>query len=231
MTTPQVQFHIRDALPSAENTDALFILGAFDSCIPHLATIGSATQWGPEPFSSRPNILDRPVSAIAAAETYRLEGKGDPVGVFIAEAASSADADANTENDGSTSREGRVQVGAAVYKANCFPEYVKSQPQFEEVIQGQEKWMYLDMLVTEFSAKTEGKRKGAGAALVKKGREWAEEEGFGVMFVDCWAGNEGRLVGFYESQGFERVGEFVVVKPGTEEKWPGMLLKMELRKE
>ncbi|KAK1757078.1 hypothetical protein QBC47DRAFT_378370 [Echria macrotheca] len=215
MTTPQPQFHIRDAVSSPSNTDAHYILSAFDSCIPHLATIGSATQWGSEPFSSRPNILSRPVSAIAAAETYRTKGEGDPVRVFIIEVPGGPE----QEN---------IQLGAAIYKANWFPEYIKSQPQFRDAVKAQKKWMYLDMLVTEFSARTEGKRKGAGAALVRRGREWAREEGFDVMYVDCWAGNEGKLVRFYESQGFKRVGAFEVEKPDTGEKWPGMFLKMDL---
>jgi hypothetical protein len=74
------------------------------------------------------------------------------------------------------------------------------------------------------------------------------------MYVDCWAGNGGRLVRyviscfwsdldnrgwdsgemltedrFYEAQGFQKIDGFVVEKADGQ-KWPGMFLRMDLGK-
>ncbi|KAL2127801.1 hypothetical protein VTI74DRAFT_10152 [Chaetomium olivicolor] len=215
-------FRIRDALPSPSNTDAKFITSAFDSCLPHLASIGSARQWGTTPLSSsRPHFLTRHVTAIADAEKYRLSGSGSPVRVLIAEALLPP------------SGEEFIPVGAATLRGGYFPQYVLDQKHLQDItsraLAGEEgKFMFLEILVTDFSESTKAYRKGAGAALVEYAREWAGRElGMGVMYVDCWAGNEGKLVRFYETQGFKSVDGFVVEKPDGE-KWPGMFLRMDL---
>ena len=79
--------------------------------------------------------------------------------------------------------------------------YVRDQEHLREItgrlLSGEEEggFIFLEILLTDFSETTRGYRKGAGAALVQFAREWAERElGMGVMYVDCWAGNEGKLV-------------------------------------
>lgn len=182
-----MSFHIRDALSSPQNTDAKFITSAFDSCIPHLATIGSATQWGTVPMSSaRPGFLTRHVTAIADAEKYRLTGSGSPVRVLIAEAVLPSGE--------------YIPVGAMTLRGGYFPQYVLDRENLREItsraLAGEEgEFMFLEILVTDFSEATKEYRKGAGAALVRYAREWVEEElGMGVFYVECWAGNEGKLV-------------------------------------
>ncbi len=202
-------FLIRDALPAPSNADANFITAAFDSCIPHLAAIGSATQWGTVPLSStRPGFLDRHIAAIADAERYRLAGAGagspPPVRVLIAEALvppppASAGGEGGVEW-GPSQETVLVPVGAATLRGGYLPGYVREQEHLREItgrlLSGEEGgYMFLEILVTAFSEATRGYRKGAGAALVKFAREWAETElGMGAMYVDCWAGNEGKLV-------------------------------------
>ncbi|KAK3898277.1 hypothetical protein C8A05DRAFT_47349 [Staphylotrichum tortipilum] len=219
-------FRIRDALPGPSNADAQFITAAFDSCIPHLATIGSATQWGTTPLSStRPGFLDRHIAAIADAEQYRLAGSRSlPVRVLIAEALvpppASASGAAGT-GEGSSKEIVVVPVGAATLRGGYLPGYVRDQEHLQEItgrlLSGEEGgYMFLEVLVTDFSEATSGYRKGAGAALVKFAREWAETElGMGAMF--------------YEAQGFQRIDGFVVEKPDGE-KWPGMFLQMDFGK-
>jgi hypothetical protein len=48
-----------------------------------------------------------------------------------------------------------------------------------------------------------------------------------LVRVDCFAGADGRLREWYESQGFEPVEPFVVRRPGRPD-WPGMLLQQYL---
>ncbi len=191
-------FRIRDAVTSPSDTDAKFITSAFDSCIPHLATIGSATQWGSAPMSSRPDFLGRHAKAIADAEQYRLTGSGSAVRVLIAEALVPLAAGASA---GGEESQAVVPVGAATLRGGYLPQYVKDQENLREItgklLAGEEgEFMFLEILVTDFSEATREYRKGAGAALVEFAREWAEKElGLGVMYVDCWAGNEEKLIG------------------------------------
>lgn len=80
---PQIQ--IRTTVTPA---DAAFIIGAFDSTLPHLESIGSGSQWGSIPFSQRGpeggliGIVD---GMIEKAIEYRKTGNKDHVVVFIAE--------------------------------------------------------------------------------------------------------------------------------------------------
>jgi hypothetical protein len=192
-------FRIRDAVSSPSDTDAKFITSAFDSCIPHLATIGSGTQWGAAPLSSsRPGFITRHVAAIADAEKYRLTGSGPAVRVLIAEALLPGGE--------------CVPVGAATLRGGYISQYVLDQKHLQEVtgraMAGEEgEFMFLEVLVTDFSEATKEYRKGAGAALVEYARKWAGRDlGLGVMYVDCWAGNEGKLIRYVTSWSDPRGG-------------------------
>ncbi len=60
--------------------------------------------------------------------------------------------------------------------------------------------------------------RGVGGALLDHAREQARAQGVGLVRVDCYAGDGGGLVRYYESQGFTPVQEFVL------DDWPGQLL-------
>ncbi|MFI6813344.1 GNAT family N-acetyltransferase [Nonomuraea sp. NPDC050328] len=78
--------------------------------------------------------------------------------------------------------------------------------------------LYVQALVTD--------RRFAGLGVGRALLEWSYGEaarlGVAVLRVDCYAGDDGRLVAFYESCGFRRAEPFTV---GT---WPGMVLEREL---
>jgi len=63
---------------------------------------------------------------------------------------------------------------------------------------------------------------GVGSALLGRARAEAAERGAGLLRVDCYAGDDGRLVAYYESQGFTRTESFTVGD------WPGQLLAMRI---
>jgi len=65
---------------------------------------------------------------------------------------------------------------------------------------------YVVALVTSRAARA----RGAGRALLEHAVADARERGVERVRVDCFAGNGGRLVSFYESCGFVTVGEFTV---------------------
>ncbi|WP_067127144.1 GNAT family N-acetyltransferase [Microtetraspora malaysiensis] len=97
---------------------------------------------------------------------------------------------------------GSIVVGAAM-------PYVTPAPEPE---------LYVQMLVIDrrFSGR------GVGAALLGWAREEAARRGVGLLRVDCYAGDDGRLVRYYESVGFSRTVEFVVGE------WPGQVLEMRI---
>jgi GNAT superfamily N-acetyltransferase len=60
--------------------------------------------------------------------------------------------------------------------------------------------------------------RGAGAVLLDDAARIAAERGLARLRVDCYAGNDGRLVGYYRGQGFEPTETFTV------RDWPGQIL-------
>jgi hypothetical protein len=183
-------FHIRDeALPE----DADFILEAFDSTLPHLASIGSGTQWGSEPLSTKESYVERIRVAVEKARS----GTSDNDAVFIAEVPVDGGLDPVTGR----ARRDRVnqqmlQVGAAIVQGS-FPLYVAEQQHLDARVRAaieRTDYIYLFVMVSDFRAGA--LRKGAGAALAQRVRQYALEKGKAVVYVDCWAGNGERLVGY-----------------------------------
>ncbi|MFD4636778.1 GNAT family N-acetyltransferase [Lentzea sp. NPDC058436] len=62
--------------------------------------------------------------------------------------------------------------------------------------------------------------RGVGAALLDHALAQARAAGVGLVRVDCYDGDDHRLVAYYEKQGFTSIGTFTA-RNGT---WPGRLL-------
>ncbi|MFE5661423.1 GNAT family N-acetyltransferase [Streptomyces sp. NPDC056517] len=60
---------------------------------------------------------------------------------------------------------------------------------------------------------------GVGAALLAHAVEETRRQGVSLLRVDCFAGSEGRLVAYYEGQGFTRTETFLVGD------WEGQVLE------
>jgi ribosomal protein S18 acetylase RimI-like enzyme len=101
----------------------------------------------------------------------------------------------------------KVVVGAlAVGKAN---DYIKPADEPE---------LYVKLLITDRGHR--GLK--IGDVLVDKAKALGEDAGVGLLRVDCYAGSEGKLVKWYESQGFVKTEAFEI------DGWPGQLLSMRL---
>ncbi|MDT9692268.1 GNAT family N-acetyltransferase [Streptomyces sp. P9(2023)] len=61
--------------------------------------------------------------------------------------------------------------------------------------------------------------RGVGAALLAHAVEETRRQGLSLLRVDCFAGSGGRLVSYYERQGFTRTESFTVGD------WPGQVLE------
>lgn len=88
-------------------------------------------------------------------------------------------------------------------------------PAHDYVTPAGEPELYVQALVTD--------RRHAGHHVGAVLLDWAAAEArarrVGLLRVDCYAGDDGRLVAYYESRGFTRVAPFTVGQ------WPGMLLQ------
>ena len=79
--------------------------------------------------------------------------------------------------------------------------------------------LYVNYLITD---PKRGGGRGLGGMFVQKAKALAEEKGVQVLRLDCYAGGEGKLVRWYESQGFQKQEAF------EEKGWPGQVLSMRL---
>lgn len=181
-------FHIRDeALPE----DASFILAAFDSALPHLASIGSESQWGSEPRSTQDIFVERIRSLVEKARS----GTSDSDAVFIAELLVDNDFD-NVQGRAIRNEGGQqmLKVAGAIIQGS-FPKYVAEQKHLEARVQAaidRADYIYLFAMVSDF--RVGSLRKGAGTALIKRVKEYALEKGKAAIYLDCWAGNGEKLV-------------------------------------
>jgi GNAT superfamily N-acetyltransferase len=76
--------------------------------------------------------------------------------------------------------------------------------------------LYITLLVTDRSFAG----RGVGATLLAHARDEARREGTGLMRVDCYAGGGGRLVAYYQRNGFTPTETFSVGE------WPGQVLSL-----
>ncbi|MFE6050882.1 GNAT family N-acetyltransferase [Kitasatospora sp. NPDC056446] len=83
-----------------------------------------------------------------------------------------------------------------------------------------ERELYVRLLVTDRSRKGSG----IGAALIADAVEETRRRGIGLMRVDCYAGNDRKLVGRYRALGFTETVGFEVEQPSGP--WPGQVLEI-----
>ena len=80
---------------------------------------------------------------------------------------------------------------------------------------------YVQLLLTHRA----WKGRGLGTLLLDKARALAVDAGVGLLRVDCYAGGDGKLVRWYESQGFVKTESVLL---GDDQSWPGQVLEMRL---
>ncbi|KAI3342335.1 acetyltransferase [Ustulina deusta] len=226
-TTPT--FHVRGLDEGLG--DGQFMIDAFDASLPHLAAIGSGGQWGTESFSERHNAEDR-IKAVQQALRYQSTGEGDPILIFVVEAEIpfSAVDEPPASVRVRTGEAGKklLPVGTATLSEGIHPGYVRAQfhrDAIKKELDGTRDYLYLEALITDFRAGPW--RKGAGAALVEHARQVCRERGRRVLYADAYAGNDRKLVRYYEKLGFSLVDYFESPTPDGST-WPGAFLRMDV---
>ncbi|KAJ8121954.1 hypothetical protein ONZ43_g1724 [Nemania bipapillata] len=215
-----------------EDEDSQFIVDSFNASLPHLASIGSGGQWGSEPFAERANAEQR-IKIYEQAKRYQSTGEGDPILVFIIEVAfppeAAAELPASIHIRTSEFGDQYLAVGTMMLSEGIYPPYIGQtfhKEPIKKALDGTSDYVYLEALITDF--RTGLWRKGAGAALIEYSRKFCLERGKQTIYVDCYAGNDGKLVKYYENQGFTIVDSFEGPKPdGTI--WHGMVLRMDIK--
>lgn len=218
-------FNIRPA--GISPSDAAFITSAFDSTLPHLAATGNAGQWGTQPFSEKEVFRLSVFDDLTAAKKYRETGQGEKVRMFLAEVEDGNGDEGFRRVD--ERGKGMLSVATMTIRDDDFAAHLKDLPELQSTIESaaeEGSFIFIDVLVSDY--RTGPRRKGAGLALLNYVKDLAHKEGKRTVFMDCYRGGTGRLIEYYEQQGFRRVGEFEYQQAnGT--MWPGRLLRLDLR--
>lgn len=236
----RLRFHVREAETSLGDDE--FVISAFDSALPYLASIGSHEMWGSTPFSERDGWAAETSQQIKDAETYRLTGQGEEaLRVFIAE----VEVPAEGEGPSSAAQEGRgpgssvgvleaaaadqrhelqarirpedgkhvLRVGFAFVRKDWVPQYVMSQAHLGLGDEDRKSCVYIEAMVTDHRVSS-AFRKGCGAALLEEIIRYGKSIQRTVLFVDGWAGNDKKLIGSVPSPPLPIPTEFL--KPAYE---------------
>ncbi|KAF2227636.1 hypothetical protein BDZ85DRAFT_5727 [Elsinoe ampelina] len=217
-------FTIRPATPSKD--DGLRLIRNFDSQLPWLAATGSGDQWGSETRSTNPKTLTEyrgkvGKSSSSADEPWTNESTRTwivEVTVPRAELEGSAVeilGDEGVQGDGGNGLV-TIPVAGVVLEGKAVEYIGPVMPVQDE----KDPFVFVKYLMTDRRAGELAK--GAGAFALRYAVDRARALGFKRVVLDCWSGNGGKLAGFYEKQGFTKVGDFQT------ERWSGTVLEMRL---
>lgn len=161
-------FAVRPA--TLASSDDGHLINFKDSQIEWLSTVGSIDQWGTKPSrESNPSVLSRCRSWVERSE-QQGEWSIDWCRAFIAETPSG------------TPVAGLVlEAKSPAVTRSILPEQDENDP-----------FIYLAYLISNRQAS--GEEKGAGSALIAFAKEQARSAGVKRLCLDCWAGNDRKLV-------------------------------------
>jgi GNAT superfamily N-acetyltransferase len=165
-----VEIMIRDGGPD----DIPAILGLLDGAAEWLVAQGRTGQWGTEPLSARPSVVDLVTGQVTHGACYIAEADGIPVGMLTL-----------TDAPG-----GRLRPAD---EPERFVRYLATDPRFKGL--------------------------GVGSDLLAHAAEETRRAGVSLLRVDCYAGDDGKLVRYYEINGFVRTETYT-----GKDDWPGQVL-------
>ncbi|KAJ5827308.1 hypothetical protein N7447_004071 [Penicillium robsamsonii] len=190
------------AIVRATVDDAPAVLDILDATVSWLASHGRVGQWGTSPFSENPRRTEQ-------LKEFATTGHGLWVAVKVADG---SPMDENRPSDSlpeTMNGEAPRSIIGALAIGEKMP-YVTAVSEPE---------LYVRLLITD--RRYAGK--GIGKRLLDHAREVANGIGASLLRVDCYAGDDGKLVQYYESQGFKRF-ETLNLEGG----WPCQVLAQHL---
>lgn len=211
-------FHIRHAASSPN--DAQFLLDALDSAIPHLAATGNTGQWGTQLFSERPGLVQETKDEVAQSENFRQTGQGEPQRVFVAEIVDEGDVDKDHKLSRRTEAGTTYLAVAGMILHNHFSQYLINSDELKPVVPEAIKvdnFVFVKLLIADHRV-DHRQRRGVGLALINKAKQYALENGKSTLWLDCWAGGDGKLPR-YVSRTFDFIVAASLTVPATTRAW------------
>ena len=177
-----VDIHVKDTSglrirnASSAGSDTQFIVAAWDSTLPYLASIGSGEMWGAQPFSEKDGFFEDIADIIQKSE---VDISDDSRRLLIVEVV--APCDGRSEN---------APVAAAMIR-DALPYYLTERQELASEVNRAKSLLFLEVLISDH--RSHPRFEGAGAALVEATIHRAREKGKVAVYVDVWAGNERKL--------------------------------------
>ncbi|PGG95881.1 hypothetical protein GX51_08088 [Blastomyces parvus] len=183
--------------------DVPAVLHLLDTAVKWLESQGRTGQWGTALFSENPQRVEQGIElattghglwlAIKAADDTPTPGQNRTINI-------------NSQTEGG-------ETPGVIVGALALGERVPYVPAISEPE------LYVRLLITD--RRCAGSK--IGTRLLEHARDVAKKAGISLLRVDCYAGDDGRLVQYYESQGFKRL-ESLKVKG----EWPCQVLAQRL---
>lgn len=168
MANVNPHFHVRPA--SLDSDDVEFILAAWDSTLPFLASIGAGEMWD-QPFSEREGQRQETIDIIHGT-TRELDGGRQ---FWIAEIHGAEEV---------------IKVGAALTR-EVLPAYLTQRIDMKSAGNSNKALLYLEVLIADHQPNK--RHSGSGKALIEALEQYARADGRSSLYVDVWAGNKRRL--------------------------------------
>ncbi|KAL1863800.1 hypothetical protein Plec18170_000640 [Paecilomyces lecythidis] len=166
------------------------VLHLLDTAIQWLVSHDRTAQWGAAPFSENPQRAEQ-------LKEFATTGLGLWLAVKIVDDDTpmlpGPDRLSNSDNINMQTANGDAICGVIVGALALGERMPYVTPVSEPEL-------YVRLLVTD----RQWAGKGIGKRLLEHARELANRAGVSLLRVDCYAGGDGKLVQYYESQGFRR---------------------------
>ncbi|KAJ5393510.1 uncharacterized protein N7487_011151 [Penicillium crustosum] len=179
------------------------VLHLLDTAVQWLVSLDRTGQWGAVPFSENPQRAEQ-------LREFATTGHGLWLAIKVANTMPILPQNriSNTEPQTMNREAPGVIVGALAIGERMPYVTPVSEPE-----------LYVRLLVTDrqYAGNQIGKR------LLDHARDLASKAGVSLLRVDCYAGGDGKLIQYYESQGFKRFESL-----NTEGEWPCQVLAQRL---
>ncbi|EXJ93151.1 hypothetical protein A1O3_01708 [Capronia epimyces CBS 606.96] len=180
---------------STATDDGLRLLRNFDSQLPFLSSIGSSAQWGSSSRSDQEDQRAKYRGKVESSERgWDHAWSRDWVRAYIAEVEikredlSSELLELATDTSESTTAAVRLPVAGMILQGQSA-DYVRDiVPENDD----NDPFIYVLYLLSDRRTAPHGK--GAGAALISHAKDEARKLGIRRLCLDCWRGNDNRLV-------------------------------------
>lgn len=178
--------------------DVPVVLNILDATVKWLVSRGETTQCGTTPFSEVPRHTKQ-------LEEYTTTGLGIWLAIKVADGTPIGQ---NQHSKGMNGEAPRTIIGALAIGERGSHVPPVSEPE-----------LYVRLLVTD--RQCAGNQ--IGKRLLDHARDLASKAEVSLLRVDCYAGGDGKLIQYYESQGFKRFESL-----NTEGEWPCQVLAQRL---